>query len=53
MCPLFVYGLAERGEVGSCRGPLAVVGGGQVQQQLVTGSNQRRVVEGKFVLLSG
>lgn len=52
MCLVFVYGLAERGEAGPCRGPLAVVGGGQIQQQLVTASDQRRLVEGQFLLLS-
>ncbi|MFL5995695.1 MAG: hypothetical protein ACJ736_15540 [Streptomyces sp.] len=49
----FVDGLAEGGEVGPCRGPPAVVGGGQVQQQLVTAFDQSRVVEGQFAFLAG
>jgi hypothetical protein len=49
----FVDGLAEGGEVGPCCGPPAVVGGGQVQQQLVTGPYQSGVVEGELVLLTG
>jgi hypothetical protein len=53
MCVPVVDGLTEGREVGSCRGPLVAVCGGQIQQQSVTGLDQSRVMEGQFVFLVG
>ncbi|QCR50063.1 hypothetical protein C1N79_27550 [Streptomyces sp. SGAir0924] len=48
-----MHGLAQRREVGLGCGPAAVVRGGQVQQQLVTGPDQSGVLERELVLLTG
>ncbi|MFF6988459.1 hypothetical protein [Streptomyces sp. NPDC010273] len=53
MSMLLVHGLAQRWEVGLGRGPAAVVRGGQVQQQLITGSDQGGILEGQLSLLTG
>ncbi|MGW3535407.1 hypothetical protein ACWDF1_33050 [Streptomyces coelicoflavus] len=51
MSPLLVHGLAQRREVGLRRGPAAVVRGGQIQQQLITGPDQSGVLEGQLLLI--
>ncbi|ANJ09932.1 hypothetical protein Spa2297_24935 [Streptomyces parvulus] len=50
---LLVHGFAQRREDGLGRGPAAVVRGGQVQQQLVTGPYESRVLQGELALLAG